>query len=787
MIPGAAATPPPTSHGGKIVTIGLARRRAKPRWLGLAGVVVILVGLGATAALAVHDEGVFGLEGNAITGGTACTDTAQTVPAGCEPANPASLGYANTDWDKVYNHTSGAEATSFISDTTLTGTLQGQGDTILSQDTKDIQDVSEWTWKQTTTTSVQDKDDIEHAYAAQFNIDRDPGTCGSLSNQDPCVLLYFGADRYSNSGDAVMGFWLLQDKVEPLGPNAQGNGTFSGHHTARVDGATPGDPPVSRGDVLIVSDFRSGGKAPQIQIYEWVDSGGSASTHLDQIAGSTSPASCTQAPPEGGKDKNPVPPVSTPDDYCATANQFAVHSPWKFNPKSNSGGTAGNGTLGTPVGTNPDANTKFGVAEFMEGGINMTALGLGNECFNTFYAESRASHAVTSTLSDFAIGGFGQCGATFDTQTSKTMLEIGETAPTDTATVHVTSTGGNPPAPTGDVNFYLCFSSTTQITSCDPTGKTTFDTETLGSGGPTDYSVTSIAPTISSAGYYCFAARWEGDTTYDDGPYGDDGTNECFQVTPKQATISTQVNTEDPVAPGDEVYDTATLGNTAAPSNGTNGTITFTAYATDDPTCSGDPVYTSVITVTGDGAYRSKDGDANSDGVPAETDDEFHPTTPGTYNWIAAYAPDAGDVNNLSKTTGCGDDHESSVVRTLQPTMDTAQSFVPNDSATITVTDEAGALAGTVLFELFVDDETCSGDAAYTSAAIDITSGTGSDYSKTVMSDNATAYGTDGTTFTWVVTYTSSNSGHESVSSPCGNETSSITIDNGDQQPPAGP
>ena len=37
----------------------------------------------------------------------------------------------------------------------------------------------------------------------------------------------------------------------------------------------------------------------------------------------------------------------------------------------------------------------------------MTALGLGNECFSSFMAESRAAHSVTSTLSDFLLGGFG--------------------------------------------------------------------------------------------------------------------------------------------------------------------------------------------------------------------------------------------------------------------------------------------------------------------------------------------------------------------------------------------
>ena len=120
--------------------------------------------------------------------------------------------------------------------------------------------------------------------------------------------------------------------------------------------------------------------------------------------------------------------------------------------------------------------------------------------------------------------------------------------------------------------------------------------------------------------------------------------------------------------------------------------------------------------------------------------------------------------------------------------MDTAQNFVPNNSATITVADSgAGDLAGTVTFNLYVNDTDCSGTAAYTSDAIDITTGSGSGTSRTVMSANAQAYDTDGTTFSWVVDFDSTNQAHLDVSSPCTNETSSITIDNGAQQPPAAP
>jgi hypothetical protein len=737
-------------------------RSKRRRWTFIWFLVVAL-GAGMLfigAAQAVHDENVFELEGNAITN--------NSPP---EPKNPVSItcnlttNPACDDWDHVYAGTSAAEATGFVTD------KFGAGDSIFQGgSTKDINDLpGNWQWKQTTTTSVQDKDDIEHAAVAQYRVDKSGSQCGSTGPTANCVLLYFGADRFSNSGDSVLGFWFFRKKVSLSSLDANGNGTFVGQHTAKT-----GTDPSQRGDILVVADFRAGGKVPGVRVFEWVNSGGSATTHLDQLAAADQ-AGCTQSPPEQNN-KPPVPPVSTNDNFCATANQFLVHSPWAFTPKSNSGGVGGNGTLGTPLGTNPDPNTQFGVAEFMEGGINLTALGLGNECFSSFLAESRSSHTPDSTLSDFALGGFGSCSATLKTQSSNTTTyEVGGSAPTDTATISVGGAGGSPPAPTGNVSFFLCGPSTTQITSCDPTGKTAFDTKDLknASKSGNDYSVTSTAPTITSAGYYCFTATWPGDTNYTDGPYGEKGANECFQVTPKQPTISTNVNTAGPVVPGTELYDTAHLGNLATPSNGKNGTITFTAYKASDANTCTNAVYTSVIGVTGSADYKSRDGDANNDGVPAEQNDLFKPTDPGNYNWIAAYTPDAGDVNNKSATTLCGDANEGSVVQQFQPTATTAQTWTVKDSITILDGGGGGALAGTAHFELHKTSD-CS-DSAVDSQDVPVSGATPQTVGTTVNAN--TTFTTSQPTLYWKVSYTSTNPAQKDIAASC-KENSSVTITN---------
>jgi hypothetical protein len=67
------------------------------------------------------------------------------------------------------------------------------------------------------------------------------------------------------------------------------------------------------------------------------------------------------------------------------------------------------------------------------------------------------------------------------------------------------------------------------------------------------------------------------------------------------------------------------------------GTITFVLYGPNNSTCSGSPAFTSVKTVTGNGAYMS---------------DWYTPTAPGTYQWVAVYS---GDANNTPMSTSCAD------------------------------------------------------------------------------------------------------------------------------------
>ena len=127
----------------------------------------------AQPVLAVHDEGLFELDGNT-----------------------ANEGAAGDDWsnaDKLF----------------ITDAYNGDDEIFTTGGSKDDLNVPSW---RHTTGSVPDKDDIEHAFAAAYESGGD-------------TFVYFGLDRYANNGDAFVGFWFFKSAV---GLNA--NGTFSGAH-----------------------------------------------------------------------------------------------------------------------------------------------------------------------------------------------------------------------------------------------------------------------------------------------------------------------------------------------------------------------------------------------------------------------------------------------------------------------------------------------------------------------------------------------------------------------------
>ena len=530
--------------------------------------------------------------------------------------------------------------------------------------------------------SVPPKDDLAHAYAVRY------------SNG----FLYFGADRTANNGDSQLGFWFFRSSIGPLA-----GGTFGpGAH--------------QNGDILVLSDFTNGGAVVTIRVFAWHSPGGAINGTLDLLAGTTAtPADCVGTP------------LGTGDHFCATVNTVVTPSPWSFTDK---GGVA---------------NGNFAPGEFYEGGIDLTFLGLQDECFSSFLAETRSSQSVDATLKDFVGGAFAVCSATMTTtpSTGAGGTVTPGTIVTDTATVVGTNATKTP---TGNVTFFYCGPIATG--TCD-TGGTQVGSPKPLSGSGTTATATSdgLDTTGFAAGRYCFRATWPGDSNYPPAlTHSGTGDSECFNVAKLNPSLTTQASAPIVLGSG-SLSDVATLSGATA--NAT-GTITFNLYGPNDATCA-TSIFSSTSTVSGNNNYTSG---------------SFTPTAAGTYRWIANYS---GDGSNNPTANGCNEANESVVVTDTSSTS-TAQNWLPNDSATIT-TAGGSALNGTLSFTLYQSGD-CTGTVLRSAETITLTNAaSGLTYNTT----NATVKVLASTTVSWKVVFTSSDA-FVGSSSKC--ESTALTVVN---------
>lgn len=298
-----------------------------------------------------------GVAMGAVIGGITLLTTALAVhqpSAPFELDGDATQTTADDDWNNVFNlptpyptprgtPVTGDGETFVMDGANLAG---GKETSAWSGSNKDIDLISTWEYKAAKV--VPDKDNITNAYAKAYSVGGFPGP-----NTEHLVI-YFGADRFANNGDAALGFWFFKDDVA-----LAANGQFSGEHVI--------------GDILVQIDFVNGGAMSEVQIFEWVGSGGSHGS-LNELAFDSS---------------NGLTVCTDDDTACATSNAAATDSPWAYTPKS---GTS----------------NVFPAQSFFEAGIDITAL-VGEVCFSSFMAETRSSHSETAELKDFALGDFDLC------------------------------------------------------------------------------------------------------------------------------------------------------------------------------------------------------------------------------------------------------------------------------------------------------------------------------------------------------------------------------------------
>ena len=523
-------------------------------------------------------------------------------------------------------------------------------------------------------------------------------------------VLFFGSDRLDNSGDAQQGFWFFQNSIA-LGSNSVGGGTgFTGVHRT--------------GDLLVISDFSNGGTTSTISVYSWDPSckkaGGSCGdANLRTLATSTN-ANCASA--------------TAGDSFCGIVNPGTITMPWSFTDKS-----------GTP-------NNQALNGEFYEGGVNLTKLGLADRCFASVASETRSSTSTTATLKDFVLGGFGRCGSSVNTQEStggSASIGSGSVSVSDSGTVAVT--GINTWA--GTLQFHLR----------GPIGSALETSTDIGNAAPvsnTTPTVQSDSATVTAAGDYCWSAHFHSTTT--GVPDSDDnGANECFTVNPVTPQLATTAGAN--VVLGNPITDTASLTGTAnepgtpainptTVGGPATGSITFTAYGPND--CTTVAFTSAAKPVSGDGTYGPV---------------SFTPTAVGTYHWVASYTGDAPNTNQTTHNSDCSDTAEDVVVTSVKSSMTSAQSFIPNDAATVSA-PAGGAMAGTVTFKLYESSD-CSGTAILTQQK------TVSGASSQTVSTTNTTVSTTAANVSWLVSYTSTNPAQQDIPATCLEKTA-LTINN---------
>jgi hypothetical protein len=663
-------------------------------------------------AQAVHDTGAFELDGNAVNG--------------------AALG---DDWDNVCHEVTGSDcSTTDDTNGSIARSWQFDGaqnaSIFTTGGSKDPQNISSWQWKDQLG-GLPDKDNLQHGFSVRYSLpatlptDTNPCPNGTDPPTGTCEVIYFGSDRFDNSGDAQQGFWFLQKEICLSGVSGCPN-TQPDHF---VDANTGALATHTVGDILVLTDFSNGGGTSTINVFSWVGSGGDTNGTLQSLGGGTN-RTCGSA---------------TADAFCGIVNPAnGTFAPWPFLDKS--------------------GNTTYLQGEFFEGGINLSLLpgDLENECFASFLSESRSSTSPTATLKDFVLGAFAPCRAEMTTEVSDPdrLVIPGETVH-DTATV----VGSNPArTPTGDVTFFLCSFAAGTTDVCDDSDAahhgTSLGTGTLsGSGG----TASADSPDVNTPGdpktpgRYCFRAEWPGDTNYPDdlttfGP----GTDECFTVAKlPSGTVTTPSSGS--ITLTDSITDTAVVTGSSAGGDPTGTVHFFVCGPIAAPaTCATDGTDLGSVGLVSDGDPTTFTSSATSSA--------FTPTAVGRYCFRGEYS--GSSIYDPSSDSGT---NECFLVNDTTGTT-SHQVWLPNDSGTITSAHGA-PLSGSLSFTLHAG-LTCTGTVLRPAQTFTF-SNASSPLTRTTTNTSVTVEAT--ADVSWEVVFASTDP-NVSGSTRC--ETTSLTITN---------
>jgi hypothetical protein len=635
-------------------------------------------------------------------------------------------------------------------------------DTTYATGSKDTLGIGNGGWQCNHDNNVNSKIDITNAYVAQYT-NPTPDANGVHHK-----IFYFGVERNVSNGTNDVGVWFLQGGASCSAPTGHLN--FTGGH---LDG-----------DTLVVAEQTSGGGVSTAKAFRWAASTDPTSPLYGDggcIDSNDNPnpktGGCNQLPIATGADCKTA---GGGDSLCATTNANcplprrgpAPPCTFSWNQSVTTNWLTANGSSVGHTIVSPD---------FFEGGIDITAAFAGHggttpSCFSTVAPDTRSSASPTATLFDYTLNQLGGCGGSLTTQeNAAASRQIGTdgtiSSGTDSATLQVTGT----PSWGGTLTWYLCGP---DASTCDSNGvQVASETVSSTDGGTSagtakSYSTADSGITGNStatltsagvAGQYCWHAHFEPNTTSKAAgvkAQDDDGTTECFTVTPRTPTLSTSAScvdgtgaTVDPCVVGSTLKDTATLsgtannpnndgGNLTWPSiNGTTtaatGTISWTAYGPD-----------SCVTVAMAATSRDVSGD-NTYPTSSQTAVSFVSSAVGIYKFVATYTGSGPNTNAPSTTATCASPGTNeSITVTGSATSSSLQGWLPNDR--ITLGSTAGTKAsGTITVTLYYGSFT--GDRSGSPTACAAAAGAVNEFqdpNKTVTtSTNSATFVTDNTTF----------------------------------------
>lgn len=333
----------------------------------------------------------------------------------------------------------------------------------------------------------------------------------------------------------------------------------------------------------------------------------------------------------------------------------------------------------------------------------------GDYCFAGVYTPTPGTAIYSGSNDETTRECFhvGPAASTSKTTVSGGPLTLGAAGTlSDSVTVTGNTTGGSP---TGTVDFYVCRTSpSTTLTPgpCDPATSTAggSNVSLTKSGGDTSAATsTSYSPT--SAGTWCFAAVYSGDTNYQGSSDNTSASNqdnaECALVSKASSSISTVVFDNATKAKWDGTETTNSVAYDTSSIKGVNnvtptGTVDYYLYGPGDGSCAATPpTLFSTVTVNADGT------------VPSSAD--MSPLAAGNYSFKAVYS---GDTNYSGSTGECEPFAVGLGATSTATTVNdnaTKATWSGNETVgaeafdTASVTSAAGTPTGSVTFYYFTD------------------------------------------------------------------------------------